>query len=181
MAGRDSWFRCSCEVWDELIALYTIVADAPLPRELARMDVRRHAHNPQSERDYAARWGWHRSKVRRLIKAGEWRDPYAKKHSESLPTQTRPTTDPQPTQTRPTPKTKRPANPRQWPNHKRRPSPLYLYLYLCLYLRLTSRRSGRRRSRIRRLIWLWIFGNQDSRKGPGRKRDGAREGRSRRD
>ena len=103
MAGRDSWFRCSCEVWDELIALYTIVADAPLPRELAQMDVRRHAHNPQSERDYAARWGWHRSKVRRLIKAGEWRDPYAKKQSESHPTQTRPTTDPQATQSRPTP------------------------------------------------------------------------------
>ena len=75
------WFRCEVEAWDEL------VEDCPtvLTRQQACMDLRRHAHAHLSERRYAQRWGWHRSRVRRLMRSGDWLDPYSKQQAQSRP------------------------------------------------------------------------------------------------
>ena len=73
IGGR--WFRCDGVAWDILIE--SMRAQGPLPWIVACMDLRRHAHDPGSERWYGRRWGWHHSRVRRLIKGGEWGDPYA--------------------------------------------------------------------------------------------------------
>lgn len=79
-AGR--WFRCDLSAWDTLIE--QVRADGkPLSVAVASMDLRRHAHDPKSERAYARRWGWHHSKARRLIKGGEWIDPW--KQGETQP------------------------------------------------------------------------------------------------
>ena len=83
------WFRCDVEAWDELVEECPTV----LTRQQACMDLRRHAHAHLSERQYAERWGWHRSRVRRLMRSDEWLDPYSKR-----PTQSRPKPDPKPTQ-----------------------------------------------------------------------------------
>ena len=79
-AGR--WFRCDLSAWDTRIE--RVRADGkPLSVAVASMDLRRHAHDPKSERAYARRWGWHHSKARRLIKGGEWIDPW--KQGETQP------------------------------------------------------------------------------------------------
>lgn len=84
-AGR--WFRCDLWAWDMMIE--EVRADGkPLPIPVATMDLRRHAYSPLTSRAYADRWGWHRSRVRRLIKLEKWRDPYSK-----TPTTNRPPTD----------------------------------------------------------------------------------------
>ena len=79
-AGR--WFRCDLLAWDTLIE--RVRADGgPLSVAVASMDLRRHAHDPKSERAYARRWGWHHSRARRLIKGGDWIDPW--KQGETQP------------------------------------------------------------------------------------------------
>ena len=79
-AGR--WFRCDLSAWDTLIE--QVRADGkPLSVAVASMDLRRHAHDPKSERAYARRWVWHHSRARRLIKGGDWIDPW--KQGETQP------------------------------------------------------------------------------------------------
>ena len=75
------WFRCEVEAWDELVEECPTV----LTRQQACMDLRRHAHAHLSERRYAERWGWHRSRVRRLMRSGDWLDPYSKQQAQSRP------------------------------------------------------------------------------------------------